>query len=128
MGCYGIGPGRILAAAVEQNNDEHGIAWPISLAPYDAHVVVLPGLEEAGEAVATDLEALGAEVILDDRGARAGEKFADADLIGCPVRVTVGKKLEQGVVDVRTRATGEERQVEVAKVPEVVKELLGHGS
>jgi prolyl-tRNA synthetase len=128
MGCYGIGPGRILAAAVEQNHDEQGVAWPVPLAPYDVHVVVLPGLEEAGDALADELEAAGTEVILDDRAARAGEKFADADLIGCPVRLTVGKKLEQGVVDVRTRAGGEDRQVEVAKVPGVVKELLGHGA
>jgi prolyl-tRNA synthetase len=127
MGSYGIGPGRILAAAVEQNHDERGIAWPVPLAPYDVHVVVLPGVEEAGEALTAELEAAGTEVILDDRGGRAGEKFADADLIGCPVRVTVGKKLEQGVVDVRARAGGEDRQVEVGKVPGVVKELLGHG-
>jgi prolyl-tRNA synthetase len=128
MGSYGIGPGRILAAAVEQRHDERGICWPVTLAPYGAHVVVLPGLEARGEDVSAELEAAGTEVILDDRSARAGEKFADADLIGCPVRVTVGKKLEQGVVDVRPRAGGEERQVEVAKVPEVVKELLAHGS
>jgi prolyl-tRNA synthetase len=128
MGSYGIGPGRILAAAVEQRHDERGICWPVTLAPYGAHVVVLPGLEARGVDVAAELEAAGTEVILDDRSARAGEKFADADLIGCPVRVTVGKKLEQGVVDVRPRAGGEERQVEVAKVPEVVKELLAHGS
>jgi prolyl-tRNA synthetase len=127
MGSYGIGPGRILAAAVEQNHDDQGIAWPAPLAPYDVHVVVLPGVEEAGEALTAELEAAGAEVILDDRAARAGEKFADADLMGCPVRVTVGKKLEQGIVDVRARAGGEDRQIEVAKVPGVVKELLGHG-
>jgi prolyl-tRNA synthetase len=127
MGSYGIGPGRILAAAVEQNHDGHGIAWPAPLAPYDVHVVLLPGVEEAGEALTAELEAAGTEVILDDRAARAGEKFADADLIGCPVRVTVGKKLEQGIIDVRARAGGEDRQIEVAKVPGVVRELLGHG-
>jgi prolyl-tRNA synthetase len=127
MGSYGIGPGRILAAAVEQNHDGQGIAWPAPLAPYDVHVVVLPGVEEAGEALTAELEAAGTEVILDDRAARAGEKFADADLIGCPVRVTVGKKLEQGIIDVRARAGGEDRQIEVAKVPGVVRELLGHG-
>src|SRR5919109_1381421 len=101
MGSYGIGPGRIMAAAVEQNHDERGIAWPVPLAPYHVQVVVLPGLEEEGDALAAELEAAGAEVILDDRSQRAGEKFADAALIGCPVRITVGKKVEQGAVDVR---------------------------
>jgi prolyl-tRNA synthetase len=128
MGSYGIGPGRILAAAVEQNHDEHGISWPVPLAPYDVHVVVLPGLEEAGEALTGELQAAGATVIVDERTQRAGEKFADADLIGCPVRITVGKKLAEGIVDVRRRSVGDDRQVEVAKVPAVVKELLGDGA
>ena len=117
-GSYGIGPGRIIAAVIEQNHDVDGIAaWPRSIAPYHAHVVVLPGLEEQGEAVAATLEQGGAEVLLDDRDLRAGEKFADADLIGIPVRVTVGKKtLEDGAVDVRDRATGEERRVPAEEV------------
>jgi prolyl-tRNA synthetase len=117
-GSYGIGPGRIIAAVIEQKHDEHGIAgWPKSIAPYHVHVVVLPGLEEQAEAVATTVEAEGASVLLDDRDLRAGEKFADADLIGCPVRVTVGKKtLEDGAVDVRDRATGEERRVPAQEV------------
>jgi prolyl-tRNA synthetase len=112
MGSYGIGPGRTIAAIVEQHHDEKGIAWPRAVAPYDIHVVVLPGLEERGEEVATALSEAGYEVLLDDRDERAGEKFADADLIGCPLRVTVGRKtLEDGAVDVRERATGEERRV-----------------
>jgi prolyl-tRNA synthetase len=112
-GSYGIGPGRIIAAVIEQNHDLHGIAgWPRSIAPYDAHVVVLPGLEERAEEVAETLESRGASVLLDDRDLRAGEKFADADLIGIPTRITVGKKtLEDGAVDVRDRGTGEERRV-----------------
>jgi prolyl-tRNA synthetase len=114
-GSYGIGPGRVMAAIVEQHHDEDGISWPASVAPYDAHVVVLPGLEELGEEVARVLEAAGHDVLLDDRDLRAGEKFADADLLGIPFRVTVGKKtLEDGAVDVRNRATGEERRVAVA--------------
>jgi prolyl-tRNA synthetase len=114
MGSYGIGPARTIAAIVEQHHDEHGIVWPRSVAPYDAHVVVLPGLEERGEEVATALFEAGSEVLLDDRDERAGEKFADADLIGCPLRVTVGRKtLEDGNVDVRDRATGEERRVPI---------------
>jgi prolyl-tRNA synthetase len=103
---------------IEQNHDEHGIAaWPKPIAPYHAHLVALPGLEEQAEAVAAALEVGGASVLLDDRDLRAGEKFADADLIGCPVRVTVGKKtLEDGAVDVRDRASGEEHRVPAEEV------------
>jgi prolyl-tRNA synthetase len=115
MGSYGIGPGRTLAAIVEQHYDEHGITWPRSVAPYDVHVVVLPGLEERAEEVAAKLDEAGDAVLLDDREQRAGEKFADADLIGLPVRVTVGKKtLEDDAVDVRDRASGDERRVPIA--------------
>jgi len=123
MGSYGVGPGRVLAAAVEQHHDENGIVWPAAIAPYDVHLLALAGgneeiLELAAE-VAESLSAEGLEVLLDDRDLRHGEKFADADLIGCPVRVTVGRKsLEDGSVDVRNRATGEESRVarlEVAK-------------
>jgi len=117
MGCYGIGPGRMIAAIVEQHHDALGIVWPAEVAPYDVHVVVLPGLEEKGEEVAQSLDAAGKTVLLDDRDARAGEKFADADLIGCPLRVTVGRKtLEDGKVDVQIRATGEELRVDVSEV------------
>jgi prolyl-tRNA synthetase len=114
-GSYGIGPGRVLAAVVEQSNDENGIVWPRSIAPYDVHVVVLKGAEEIGEQAAQALHEAGLEVLLDDRAERPGEKFADADLIGIPIRITAGKKsLEDGAVDVRDRATGEERRVSVA--------------
>jgi prolyl-tRNA synthetase len=112
MGSYGIGPGRVLAAIVEQNHDDLGIVWPASVAPYDAHVVVLGGAEEFGAQAAEALSAAGRDVLLDDRDQRTGEKFADADLIGVPVRITAGKKsLADGAVDVRSRATGEERRV-----------------
>jgi len=115
MGSYGIGPGRIMAAAVEQLHDENGIVWPASIAPYDVHVVVIKGYEEIGEQAAQALSDAGYEVLLDDRGQRPGEMFADADLIGIPIRVTVGKKsLEDGSVDVRDRKTGEERRLAVA--------------
>src|SRR5580765_3448118 len=114
MGSYGIGLGRTIAAVVEQHNDEHGIAWPETIAPYEVHVVALPGGEEFAERAAAAIEARGRSVLLDDRDQRAGEKFADADLIGCPVRVTAGKKsLDDGAVDIRDRATGEERRVKV---------------
>jgi prolyl-tRNA synthetase len=109
-GSYGIGPGRVLAAVVEQRYDEEkGMTWPASIAPYDVHVVVLPGLEEQAERTAEALDVGGRAVLLDDRDLRAGEKFADADLIGAPLRVVVGKKtLEDGAVDVR-RNGGEQR-------------------
>jgi prolyl-tRNA synthetase len=117
MGSYGIGPARTMAAIVEQHHDEHGIRWPRSVAPYDVHLIVLPGLEEQAEEVARKLDEAGDEVLLDDRDQRAGEKFADADLIGLPVRVTVGKKtLEDDAVDVRERVTGEERRVGIAEL------------
>jgi prolyl-tRNA synthetase len=117
MGSYGIGPGRIMAAAVEQLHDENGICWPAALAPYDVHVVVLPGVEEQAEEAARVLAGTGADVLLDDRDLRAGEKFADADLIGLPKRVTVGKKtLDDGMVDVRERRNGDERRVSVAEL------------
>jgi prolyl-tRNA synthetase len=117
MGSYGIGPGRVIAAIVEQHHDERGIVWPRSVAPYDVHIVALPGLEEQAQELEQRLEAAGAEVLLDDRELRAGEKFADADLIGCPYRITVGKKtLEDGAVDVLVRQTGEDRRVKVDEV------------
>ncbi|HSC90465.1 MAG TPA: proline--tRNA ligase [Gaiellaceae bacterium] len=119
MGSYGIGPARMMAAVVEQRHDEQGIVWPASIAPYDVHVVALPGLEERALEVAEALSASGQDVLVDERDQRAGEKFADADLIGCPVRITVGRKtLEDGAVDIRDRATGEERRVAIDRVAE----------
>ena len=114
-GSYGIGPGRVMAALVEQHHDEQGIVWPAAVAPYDAHVVALPGAEEIAGQAAETLSAAGLDVLLDDRDARAGEKFADADLIGCPIRVTAGRKsLEDGKVDFRDRASGAEERLDVA--------------
>jgi len=114
-GSYGIGPGRVMAAIVEQHHDEHGIQWPTSVAPYDVHVVALPGAEDIALQAAEALSAAGRDVLLDDRDLRAGEKFADADIIGCPVRVTAGKKsLDDGMVDVRNRTTGEDRRLALA--------------
>jgi prolyl-tRNA synthetase len=126
MGSYGIGPARTMAAIVEQHHDDKGIQWPAAVAPYDLHVVVVPGLEEQGQSIADALAAAGLEVLLDDRDARAGEKFADADLIGCPVRVTVGRKVvEDGTVDIRERAKGEDNAVSVGELVSKVREKLG---
>ena len=109
-GSYGIGPARVMAAVVEQRHlEENGIRWPASIAPYDVHIVALPGLEQQAQLAAQEFDAGGRSVLLDDRDLRAGEKFADADLIGSPVRVVVGKKtLEDGAVDVRSNG-GEQR-------------------
>jgi prolyl-tRNA synthetase len=121
MGSYGIGPARIIAAVVEQRHDEKGIVWPPAIAPYDVHVVALPEVEEQATEAARVLDEAGADVLLDDRDQRAGEKFADADLIGCPTRVTVGKKtVEDGAVDVRDRTSGEERRVTIAELGSVL--------
>jgi len=117
MGSYGIGLARTMAAIVEQCHDENGIVWPKSVAPYDAHVLALPGAEEIAGRAAEALSAGGLDVLLDDRDQRAGEKFADADLIGCPIRVTAGRKsLEDGKVDVRDRASGAEDRKDVAEL------------
>jgi prolyl-tRNA synthetase len=110
MGSYGIGPGRVMAASVEQQSDETSIVWPQETAPYDIHLVALasgsPEIAEMASTVAEELSA-GYDVLLDDRDARPGEKFADADLVGSPIRITVGKKtLEDGAVDVRRRVAG----------------------
>ena len=121
MGSYGIGPGRVLAAIVEQGHDDRGIVWPPSVAPYDAHVLSLAGgsdeVEALASGVAEDLSGAGRNVLLDDRDARPGEKFADADLLGCPLRVTVGKKsLDDGSVDVRRRSETQDTRVSRASV------------
>ena len=129
MGCYGIGLTRIVPAAAEQFNDEHGLKWPKALAPY--HVVVIPTnmdqpeVVEAAEGLYAELQAAGAEVVLDDREGTAGVKFADADLIGFPVQAVIGKRgLQSGTVDLKLRATGERSTVPVADASRSVLELL----
>jgi len=117
MGSYGIGLARVMASAVEQHHDEQGIVWPEAIAPYDVHVVSLSGAEDIAERAAARMDERGYSVLLDERDARPGEKFADADLIGAPMRVTAGKKsLDDGAVDVRDRATGAERRVPVEEI------------
>lgn len=124
MGCYGIGISRTAAAAVEAHYDENGIKWPISIAPY--HVVIVPvniqdKLQmEVAEKMYEALKKAGVEVVLDDRDERAGVKFKDADLIGFPYRVTVGKTINEGLVEYKTRETGEIEKV----TPEIAVEHL----
>ena len=126
MGCYGVGVSRTLAAVVEQHNDENGICWPISIAP--AHVCVVPLtvkddlVQPAAEKLAADLADLGLEVVIDDRKERAGVKFAEADLMGWPLQVIVGKRgLSEGKVEIKRRFTGERRDISL----ETLTELLG---
>ena len=111
MGCYGIGVSRILAAVAEQFQDEKGFVWPKQLAPYDVHLVPVNTKDEAQVQLADELYGLlksyRYDVLYDDRAERAGVKFADADLIGLPVRVTVGKKATEGLVEVKFRESGE---------------------
>jgi len=116
MGCYGIGVGRTVAAAIEQNHDEHGIIFPIPIAPFEVMVLALqmhdPGVREVAEKLYKGLLDKGIEVILDDRDERPGVKFNDADLIGIPVRVTVGQKgLEKDQVEIKIRGEEDSRQV-----------------
>jgi len=119
MGCYGIGIGRTVAAAIEQNHDADGIIWPMALAPYHAVVLPLgaePELMEAAEKVYKALQDLGVEVVLDDRAERPGVKFKDADLIGFPIRIGVGKRgLKDGTVEIKLRAS---KDVQLIKLEE----------
>lgn len=129
MGCYGIGVSRTLAAAVEQNYDEDGIVWPKNIAPY--HVIIVPisvrdaEQMKAAETIYQDLEKRGIEVVLDDRNERAGVKFKDADLIGFPVRLTIGKKTtEKGLVELKYRSEKESQDVPLEEIIDRVVEFI----
>jgi len=129
MGCYGIGVSRTIAAAIEQNNDENGIIWPVAVAPFHVHVIpVNVKVEEqlqTSEQIAEQLHQAGVEVLFDDRPERAGVKFKDADLIGLPLRITVSDKAaEEGTVELRVRKTGEAFQVKLEELATEVKALL----
>jgi len=128
MGCYGIGVSRTMAACVEMSHDENGIIWPMALAPYHVLVVLMKPEDarqrEVAAGICRDLNAAGVDVMLDDRDERAGVKFKDADLIGIPVRLTIGDKaLEQGGVEYKLRRdTG---KAEVVPMADVVSKCLG---
>jgi prolyl-tRNA synthetase len=127
MGSYGIGPARIAAAAVEQSNDERGIVWPKTIAPFDVHLVQVqakdPAQSDVAQKMHDELAAEGWEVLWDDRDQRPGFKFADAELIGCPVRVTVGKKASEGLVEVEPRSGGPRQEVPIAECVACVRRL-----
>ncbi|HTU76396.1 MAG TPA: proline--tRNA ligase [Trebonia sp.] len=129
MGCYGIGAERAMAAAVEVHHDDKGIIWPAAIAPFEAVVTVAqqndPAVAEAGEQVYRRLLDAGVDVVIDDRPARAGEKFSDAELVGIPLRVTIGKRgLASGTAEVTERATGETVPVALDEIPEHVRKAV----
>ena len=128
MGCYGIGITRTIAAAIEQNHDEYGIQWPTALAPFKVHLLSLGGGEEVKEKSAElyqDLNEAGIEVLLDDRDERAGVKFNDADLIGCPIRITIGaRSLSEGELEVKLRQSGTEMNIEADNALKEIEELI----
>ena len=126
MGCYGIGVSRVMMAVIEQNNDENGMIWPKSIAPFDIHVIPVDVKKaeqlDAATKIYEDLKAVGFEVLLDDRKERAGVKFSDADLIGLPIRVTVGRGISDGLVEIKVRQTGEVFEVKVTELVSFIKE------
>lgn len=127
MGSYGIGVTRLLSAIAEQQADENGLVWPSSIAPFDIHVIPVniknDEQRQVAETVTEALEAANLSVLFDDRKERPGVKFADADLIGLPIRVTVGKKAGEGIVEVKIRKTGENIEVKVAELVNTVQIL-----
>ncbi|WP_062805089.1 proline--tRNA ligase [Enterococcus pernyi] len=131
MGCYGIGVSRLLSAIVEQNADENGIHWPKGIAPFDLHVVQMNLKDEFQTNLTNEVEKAmneaGYQVLVDDRNERAGVKFADSDLIGCPIRITVGKKAVDGIVEVKIKKTGEMVEVRKEELVNTLPILLNQG-
>jgi prolyl-tRNA synthetase len=133
MGCYGIGVGRTLAAAIEQNNDEEGIIWPLSIAPYHVVVICVNNKDEKQKSIAEEIyEKLmnnNIEVILDDREVRAGVKFKDADLIGFPFRIVIGKKtINEGTVDFVRRADKKEESLLPGDAISLIKDIINQNN
>jgi prolyl-tRNA synthetase len=129
MGCYGFGVSRIAAAAIEQNHDDKGISWPAAIAPYQCVVVLARSNDAAAATAATQvhdaLEGLGVDTVLDDRDDQsAGVKFKDAELVGYPMRVTIGKHVAEGKVEVTVRRTGATELVAIADAAAHVKRVL----
>jgi prolyl-tRNA synthetase len=131
MGSYGIGLARIAAAAIEQHHDGNGIVWPPSIAPFDVHLVLVRASDEVQAALAeqlyAELAAAGFDVLFDDRDMSPGIKFKDADLLGCPAQVVVGKRAPEGLAELKDRASGERRDVPVAELAPALRDLLGRG-
>jgi prolyl-tRNA synthetase len=133
MGSYGIGLARIMAAAIEQGHDEKGMIWPSSIAPFQAHMVVIGDARSEQFAIAQRLEqelaAGGVSVLFDDRDSSPGVKFADAELIGAPVRLTVGKRtVTEGTVDVQARRGREQTSTDLQDAPGRARSILEEGA
>jgi len=129
MGCYGIGVGRLAASVMEAKHDEYGPIWPISIAPWQVHLCCMRAdnveCKAAADTIYSELQSAGIEVIYDDREVRAGEMFADADLLGVPVRIVVGPKaLADGKVEIKTRDKSVNEQVSVDEVVAASKSLI----
>ena len=128
MGCYGIGIGRIIAATIEQNHDEKGIIWPMEIAPYKVAIVLIDRKnevqKESAEKLYEELNQLGVDAILDDRDERAGVKFNDMELIGIPIRITIGKKITDGEIEIKLRTESEAKIVKIENVLEEIKKFL----
>ncbi|UOF91763.1 proline--tRNA ligase [Fodinisporobacter ferrooxydans] len=128
MGCYGIGISRVVQAVVEQNYDDNGIIWPLSIAPYHVHVIPVSMKDETQRSVANELyqtfQDIGADVLLDDRDERPGVKFKDSDLIGIPIRITVGKQAGEGIVEVKLRSEEDKQLMNLEEVVSFVKNQL----
>jgi prolyl-tRNA synthetase len=128
MGSYGIGIGRTMAAIVEQNHDDKGIIWPENIAPYKAIILLMNSKDENQVALAEKayqtLQDNGIEVILDDRDERPGVKFKDADLIGIPLRITVGRRAGEGIVELKYRKDGTTAEVSYDEAVKAVRELV----
>ncbi len=129
MGCYGIGVTRTVAAVIEQNHDEKGIVWPRAVAPFDLHLIAVNLKNDDQKALSEELykqlKKAGYDVLFDDRNERPGVKFADADLIGLPIRITVGKKAADGIVEVKIRKTDEVIEVATNELLNKLKDFLG---
>jgi prolyl-tRNA synthetase len=129
MGCYGIGISRLVAAAIEQNNDAHGIIWPFSIAPFQVLIVSInykdAAIREISDKLYEELRRRKVEVLLDDRDERPGVKFKDADLVGIPLRLNIGAKgLEKGCVELRGRRDGKTEEVSIAAAAEKVQNVV----
>ncbi len=128
MGSYGIGVSRLLSAIAEQNADENGLVWPRAVAPFDIHVIPVNAKNEEQMTIAEEidqqLQDADYRTLIDDRKERAGVKFADSDLIGIPLRITVGKKAAEGIVEIKIRKTGETLEVKTAELVDTISILL----
>ncbi|NPA12479.1 MAG: proline--tRNA ligase [Aquificae bacterium] len=129
MGCYGIGVSRLMAAAVEQNHDDSGIIWPESIAPFKLHILALntkdPQITDVAEQIYKQAQEIGVEVLYDDRDISPGAKFKDADLIGIPYRIVVGKKVKEGKVELQERKTGKKEEIQIPDIPALLEKLKG---